>query len=263
MLMLTMKRGLAEGVCLLVLLAFVSINQVMLGAPSDSEGKRLSARDYANGKKRAAAAARRVKPRLVPKLKAMGLKMGNPVFVRIFKESREVELWLEDQKSHKFVLFKSYKIAAMSGVLGPKLREGDRQAPEGFYFVKPSQMNPESRFHLAFNLGYPNAYDRAHHRTGAALMMHGNRVSIGCFAMTDYYIEEIYTLCDAALKHGQPFFRVHSFPFRMTPERMQRAANEHSQWLPFWKNLKQGYDWFETKKRPPNVKVSHGRYVFD
>ena len=160
----------------------------------------------------------------------------------------------------RYQLFRTYKVAAMSGELGPKQKEGDKQAPEGFYFVPASRMNPNSRFHLSFNLGYPNGYDRAHKRTGSALMVHGAKVSIGCFAMTDPKIEEIYTLCDAALRNGQPYFRVHSFPFRMTDANM--AQHKDSKWQEFWENLKAGYDWFEEKGVPPDVTVKDKRYVF-
>jgi len=199
-----------------------------------------------------------VAPSLIRDLKRDGLSYGSAVFIRIFKEERELELWM--RKGEAFKLFRSYDIMAMSGLLGPKLREGDRQAPEGFYFVTPSRMNPKSRFHLSFNLGYPNAYDRAHNRTGSALMVHGSRVSIGCFAMTDSKIEEIYCLADAALRNGQKFFRVHCFPFRMTRENMKRHAK--SEWLPFWQDLKTGYDWFEKRRQPPNVMVRNKKYVF-
>jgi len=217
----------------------------------------LTKAQYANGKLRAADAAKRVKPRLKQELKVKNLTFGSPIFIRIFKQTHELELWIKSP-SNKFTHFKTYKIAAMSGALGPKLKEGDRQAPEGFYFVKKSQMNPQSRFHLSFNLGYPNSYDRAHHRTGSALMIHGNRVSIGCFAMTDYYIEEIYTLCDAALKNGQPYFRVHSFPFRLTPENLRRHSS--NKWHTFWQELKPGYDHFENHKTPPNIITSNKKY---
>ncbi len=216
-----------------------------------------------SGNQRSRKAAANVMPRLKTELASLnqdGLKVGNPVFIRIFKETREMEVWIENSKTNKYVLFKTYKVAAMSGKLGPKLKEGDRQAPEGFYFVNRSRMNPSSRFHLAFNVGYPNTYDRARGRTGSALMVHGNRVSIGCFAMTDRYIEEIYTLCDLALTNGQPIFRVHSFPFRMTPERMAKAKG--NQWYSFWQNLQTGYDYFEKKKVPPNTTVANRKYVF-
>ena len=208
---------------------------------------------------RAEAAAARVTPALKSALAAQGLSFGAPVFLRVFKEERRLELWLRKDDG-TYALFRTYPVVAMSGSLGPKLAEGDGQAPEGFYFVPPRAMKPDSTYHLAFNLGFPNDYDRAHGRTGSFLMVHGNEVSIGCFAMTDPKIEEIYTLCDAALKNGQPFFRVHCFPFRMTPARMAKAAGEP--WVEFWNNLREGYDWFEREKVPPEVAVEGGRYVF-
>jgi len=207
---------------------------------------------------RSAAAVHRVKPALEKALAAKGLRWGAPVFIRIFKEEKQLELWVNDGK--QFQLFKTWAICKFSGKLGPKLKEGDGQAPEGFYFVPRKRMNPRSRFHLSFNLGYPNAYDRAHKRTGSALMVHGNCVSIGCYAMTDARIEEIYSLCDAALKGGQKFFRVHVFPFRMTEANLKRHGK--SKWIVEWKNLKTGYVWFEKTKRPPNVTVSGEIYTF-
>lgn len=189
------------------------------------------------------------------------LESGSPVFIRAFKEERELELYVESKTTGKFELLRTYPIAAASGKPGPKLAEGDRQVPEGFYFSRASDMNPNSSFHLSFNINYPNAYDRAHERTGSFIMIHGSNVSIGCLAMTDEKIEEIYTLCQAALDNGQPFFRVHIFPFRMTPERMAKAAG--SPHLPFWENLKTGYDLFEENKVPPEVNVREKVYVFE
>jgi murein L,D-transpeptidase YafK len=189
------------------------------------------------------------------------LESGSPVFIRAFKEERELELYVESKTTGKFELLRTYPIAAASGKPGPKLAEGDRQVPEGFYFSRASDMNPNSSFHLSFNINYPNAYDRAHERTGSFIMIHGSNVSVGCLAMTDEKIEEIYTLCQAALDNGQPFFRVHIFPFRMTPERMATAAG--SPHLPFWENLKTGYDLFEKNKVPPNATVRDKEYVFE
>lgn len=189
------------------------------------------------------------------------LKLGSPVFIRAFKEERELELFVKNESTDKFELLRTYPIAAASGELGPKLEEGDNQVPEGFYFSSQSSMKPDSDFHLAFNIGYPNAYDRAHGRTGSFIMVHGSNVSIGCLAMTDEKIEEIYPLCQAALDHGQPFFRIHVFPFRMTEERMQKAANDP--WFDFWKNLKTGYDLFEKNRVPPEVGVKDKQYTFE
>lgn len=215
-------------------------------------------KETAPSSERSQEAAQRVTPQLTEELAEKELEFGAPVFIRIFKQERQLELWVKGKE--RYQLFRTYEVAAMSGKLGPKLKEGDKQAPEGFYFVPPSMMNPNSRFHLSFNLGYPNTYDRAHKRTGSALMVHGANVSIGCFAMTDAKIEEIYTLCDAALKNGQPYFRVHSFPFRMTDANIIQYKD--SKWHDFWKNLKTGHDWFEEKGSPPDVTVKDKRYVF-
>ncbi len=212
------------------------------------------------GSDRAAAAAARVSPALERDLAASDLELGAPVFLRAFKEERVLELFARDADSGSFVLFRGYPIAAASGVLGPKLREGDRQVPEGFYAVSAGAMNPNSDFHLSFNIGYPNGYDRGHSRTGSFIMVHGGASSSGCLAMTDSAIEEIYTLCAAALAAGQPGFQVHVFPFRMTEENL--AAHAGSPWDSFWADLKEGHDRFERDAVPPTVRVEDGRYVF-
>lgn len=199
------------------------------------------------------------KARLAPALEMAGVDAGAETFVRIFKEESQLELYA-DRDDGRFVLLKTYPVCAWSGELGPKRREGDGQAPEGFYWVSRARLNPNSTFHLSFNLGFPNAYDRAHGRTGSFLMVHGDCVSIGCYAMTDPAIEEIYLMLEQALNAGQPFVRVHVFPFRMSEENL--AAHSSSGWGPFWSNLKAGYDWFETHGRPPNVEVEGRRYVF-
>ena len=199
-------------------------------------------------------------------LKTKGLSLGDLVFLRITKTQSKrnkqgrLEAFVENDDGD-FILFKTWDICTYSGELGPKLKQGDGQSPEGFYFVKPAQMNPFSSYHLSFNLGYPNAYDRAHNRTGNYLMVHGDCVSIGCYAMTDKGIEEIYTLMGAALEGGQPFIRVHVFPFPMTDKNL-RLYEENIHYA-FWKNLKTGWDWFEETSRPPNVTVSQKRYIFN
>ncbi len=196
---------------------------------------------------------------LKKRLKRLGVSEGAPLYVRIFKKEAVLELWVE--KEGRYVPLKFYRICAYSGKLGPKLKEGDKQAPEGFYRVYPRQLNPKSRFHLAFNLGYPNAYDRAHGRTGSYLMVHGDCVSVGCYAMTDEKIEEIYAMVASALKHGQRYVPVHIFPFRMEDTTMDDYS-EH-RWYDFWMELKEGYDYFEAEEIPPNVTVKNGRYVIE
>ena len=187
-----------------------------------------------------------------------GMDTGAPIFVRIFKEESELEVW-KARDDGRFYHFKTYPICNWSGNVGPKTALGDKQAPEGFYRVSDTQMNPNSQYYLAFNLGYPNAYDRSLQRTGDALMVHGKCKSVGCYAMTDALMEEIYSLAREALKGGQTSFEVHAFPFRMTEANMARYQGNPN--VPFWKTLKQGYDFFEKYRLPPTVAVCEKRYV--
>lgn len=208
---------------------------------------------------RSQTAINKVTPGLEKEFRQKALVLGNPIYIRIFKQEAELEIWVKKDK--KFNLFKTYPICTFGlAGLGPKLKEGDGKAPEGFYYVKANQLNPYSSYHLSFNLGYPNQYDRAHKRTGSALMVHGNCVSVGCYAMTDTKIEEIYTIANAALSNGQQYFRVHAFPFKMTSEKLDN--HKQSQWYDFWNNLKEGYDYFEDNHTPPNVLVFDGNYIF-
>ncbi|NOR55803.1 MAG: L,D-transpeptidase family protein [Sulfurovum sp.] len=189
-------------------------------------------------------------------LNILAVKAGVPVFIRIFKEEALLEVWIKKEAGYEHL--KSYRICAYSGALGPKEKTGDMQSPEGFYKVTTALLNPNSKFHLSFNLGYPNSYDRAHKRTGSFLMVHGNCVSAGCYAMTDEKIEEIYTLIEEALNKGQNHVPVHAYPFKMTEENM--ALYEGNEWYDFWTNLKEGYDYFEDQRHPPKVKVNEKRY---
>jgi murein L,D-transpeptidase YafK len=196
--------------------------------------------------------------RVMQRLNAQGLTFGSPLFIRIFKETKELEVWLESEDD-RYKLFRTYTICHHSGGLGPKVKEGDRQSPEGFYRVDATGMNPWSNYHLAFNLGYPNDYDRAHQRTGGELMIHGRCSSVGCFAMTDYYMDELYTLADGALASGQRSFPVHIFPFRLTNANV--ARHTHSPWKSFWKELQPGYRFFEKFRMVPRVHVRDDRYI--
>ncbi len=205
---------------------------------------------------RAELAAVRVAPKLRQLVEAKRVTFGAPIFIRIFKREAELELWGKQDK--KFVLLKTYPICTFSGSLGPKLRQGDHQAPEGFYRVARAQLNPTSSYHLSFNLGYPNAYDRAHQRTGNYLMVHGNCVSIGCYAMGDDAIEEIYTLMEAAFARGQKHIEVHAMPFRLTSSALQKE--KQSPWFGFWSDLAAGFDAFEKTKIPPMMQVREKRY---
>lgn len=195
---------------------------------------------------------------LLPDLRAGGFQPGAPILVRIFKLESQLEVWLG--KEQRYALFRIYPICMYSGQLGPKLREGDRQSPEGFYQVTIEDLDPASRFHLGFDIGYPNGYDLAHGRTGHGLMVHGDCVSRGCFAMTDPLIEEIYVLASVALANGQHAFQVQVFPFRMHEHRLRRYRE--TRWYPFWRNLQEGYNYFERHRLPPVVTVERRHYLF-
>jgi murein L,D-transpeptidase YafK len=237
---------------------------------------------------------KKIKPVLARDMERKGLQWGRPVYFRAFKSERILEVWIEKDGTYHF--FKSYFIYGLSGKLGPKFKQGDYQVPEGFYTVYPGQMHPRSRYHLAFNIGYPNAFDRANGRTGDYIMVHGYTGSSGCLAMKNQYIEEIYSLAYAALSGGQRFFRMDLFPFRMTDARTRYLFAQETpaqtgffgrtiQWLmevvnryrfpeksatlqsvpyadivEFWEVLKKGYDIFERDRIPAKVEVIRGEY---
>jgi murein L,D-transpeptidase YafK len=196
--------------------------------------------------------------RLDERLAAQGVKLGDPVMLRLFKLESQLELWVE--KDGRFVRFATYPICLWSGRLGPKVKEGDRQAPEGFYTVSAEQLNPNSRWHRAFNLGYPNEFDKAKGRDGSFIMVHGGCSSIGCFAMTDPVVDELWRIVTAALDKGEGRVPVHVFPFRMTEANLK--ARRSDQWAGFWADLKKGHDLFERTRVPPVVSVCNGRYAF-
>jgi murein L,D-transpeptidase YafK len=193
-------------------------------------------------------------------LEAKAMDKTAPIVVRVFKEESELEVWKQDRDG-QYALLKTYPICRWSGELGPKVKTGDRQAPEGFYTITPAQMNPRSQYYLSFNLGYPNAFDRAHGRTGSHLMVHGDCSSAGCYSMTDDQIQEIYALGREAFFGGQKSFQVQAYPFRMTAQNMARHRNNPH--LSFWKTLKEGNDHFELARAEPKVDVCDRRYVFN
>ncbi len=198
--------------------------------------------------------------KLKHQIQKIGSTPGAPLYIRIFKEEAVLEAW-KQTKDGTYSLLKSYPICAYSGKIGPKKKEGDRQAPEGFYTITPGQMNPHSSYYLSFNIGYPNKFDRSYGRTGKHLMVHGSCSSRGCYAMEDDQIAEIYALGRESFEGGQRSFAVHAFPFRMTPENMARVRNNDN--FAFWQNLKNGYDHFQITHVPPKVEVCNRTYVFD
>lgn len=189
-----------------------------------------------------------------------GMSKSQPIVIRSYKKESELEIW-KKRADGKYALLKTFPMCRWSGQLGPKVREGDRMAPEGFYAISPAQMNPNSSFYVSFNMGYPNAYDRAHGRTGAHLMVHGACSSAGCYSMTDDQIGEIYALVREAQNGGQRAVQMQAYPFRMTAENLAKHRLDPN--IAFWKNLKEGSDFFEVAKDEPSVSVAGGRYAFN
>jgi murein L,D-transpeptidase YafK len=193
-------------------------------------------------------------------MESLNMDRSAPILIRIYKEDSTLEVWKQD-RTGRFALLNTYSICKYSGGLGPKIATGDWQAPEGFYDITPDQMNPYSSEYLAFNTGFPNAFDRSLGRTGSFLMVHGGCASVGCYAMTDSGIEEIYGLVDEAFKGGQDKVQLQAFPFRMTTQNLARHAADPN--TPFWTMLKTGSDALAATGRPPTVAVCERRYVFN
>lgn len=183
---------------------------------------------------------------------------GDKIYLRLFKQEGILELWYQHE-NHRYQLYKTWKICTFSGGLGPKKAEGDGKSPEGFYATQKNLLNPNSNYHLAFNIGYPNAYDRANGYTGSYIMIHGKCVSIGCYAMTDIGIEQIYTLVSQALNNGQKQIPIHIFPFIMDKTNMIKYQS--STHYAFWKELKPAYDIFQSQRRIPSISVQNKHYI--
>lgn len=225
------------------------LSSSLLLAACDERGGTLSGRSLAP-----------IPQKTLALMQEKGMTKHDAILIRSFKKESEVEIW-KKTRGGDFALLKTYPICRWSGQLGPKVKEGDRQAPEGFYTITPAHMNPNSSFYLSFDTGFPNSFDRAHGRTGSHLMVHGACSSRGCFSMTDEQIAEIYALAREAFAGGQRNFQFQSYPFRMTAENL--AAHRLDQHMPFWKNLKEGNDHFEVTKAEPRVGVCGRRYVFN
>ena len=205
-------------------------------------------------------ASKQLSSEMVATIEKKGMTKESPILVRIFKEESELEVWKQTAEG-KYDLLKTYPICRWSGDLGPKVKQGDRQAPEGFYMITPGLMNPNSSYYLSFNTGFPNAFDRSLNRTGSNLMVHGDCSSAGCYAMTDEQIGEIFALARESFTGGQRAFQVQAYPFRMTPKNMARHRNNPN--IAFWRMLKEGNDHFEVTRQEPKVDVCDRRYVFN
>lgn len=192
---------------------------------------------------------------------------ANDLYLRSFKAQNELEVWIKNPGVDTYSLFKTYKVCALSGDFGPKRKEGDKQVPEGLYFI--TNFNPTSEFHLSMLVNYPNYSDRIlghKEMPGSDIYIHGGCVTVGCLPMRDEYIREIYVLCLNARAHGQLNIPLHIFPTRFNAETigfLNKKFEHDEEKQRFWLNLKSGYDYFErTKKVLPVMYNQKGKYVF-
>ena len=199
-------------------------------------------------------------PEMVALMQKDGVAQTSPVLIRTYKKEAEFEIW-KMKPDGRYTLLRTFPMCRWSGQLGPKVREGDRQVPEGFYRITPGQMNPTSAYYLSFNVGYPNAYDRAWGHGGGSIFVHRACSSAGCFSMTDAQIDQIYAVAREAFNGGQQAIQMQSYPFRMTPENMARYRADPN--IAFWRQLKEGADNFEIAKQDVSVGVCARHYVFN
>jgi murein L,D-transpeptidase YafK len=187
------------------------------------------------------------------------------IFLRAFKSQNEMELWARNNEAGEYKLIKTYHICAISGLLGPKRTQGDRQVPEGFYFIE--DFNPKSDYFLSLQINYPNYSDKVlgNGKSGGDIYIHGGCVTIGCMPMTNDGIQEIYTVCLNARINGEENIPVHIYPTRLTKSGLNYLFHEFPNDIAkqqFWESLKAAYDYFEkTHKLLPVMYTPDGKYV--
>lgn len=189
------------------------------------------------------------------------------IYIRSFKYDSQLEVWVRNSSSEPYKLFKTYKVCAMSGNLGPKRMEGDYQVPEGFYYI--NVFNPKSTYHMSLGINYPNASDMMLSdsiQPGGDIYIHGSCLTVGCIPIQDHQIEEVYLLASLARAQGQDFIPVHIFPVRYNNPRsldiLAKACKDDPDYQRFVINVKQVFDYFEEHKKLPLISVnSKGEYV--
>jgi murein L,D-transpeptidase YafK len=191
------------------------------------------------------------------------------VYIRSFKYDSQLEVWVKNDLKEQFKLFKTYKVCALAGTLGPKRMEGDYQVPEGFYYI--NEFNPRSSFYLSLGINYPNASDCILSDSltpGGAIFIHGSCVTVGCIPLTDQYIDELYIISAHAKDQGQDFIPVHIFPVRFNVKRsmdyLQNYIKDYPELKRFALRLEEAFDYFDKYKQLPVVLIKDdGEYVID
>src|ERR1051325_8429801 len=230
-----------------------------LATSAFAQGPSASFVDYQRSLPRANDALRSKEDTLKKQFAAKGLQWpAKYIYIRSFKFDGQLEVWVKNDRKEPFKLFKTYRVCAMAGSLGPKRMQGDYQVPEGFYYI--NEFFPNSNYHLSLGLNYPNASDRILSdslRPGGDIYIHGSCVSVGCIPLTDDQIEQLYVITSYAKANGQDFIPVHVFPVRYNIKKsmdyLNQATRNNKQVQQFALQLKEAFDKFEEKKQVPLV----------
>lgn len=200
---------------------------------------------------------------LQTELSAAGITKPFKLYIAAYKNEGKLELWLKTNGQKAYKLFKTYDFCAHSGTLGPKVKEGDLQTPEGFYYI--NVFNPKSSFHLSLGINYPNKVDERRsgkERPGGNIYIHGNCVTVGCIPLTDDKIKEVYVLAVEAKNASQDQIPVHIFPFKMTSVNLNAYLKQYPAQRALWTNLETGYRYFEKHNNLAVVTEKEGKYLF-
>ena len=248
----------------------VAVLFILIAAPVFSQGPSASFVDYQRALPRPGDALKRKEDTLQKQFAAKGLSWpARYVYIRSFKYDGEMEVWIKNERKEPFKLFKTYRICALAGTLGPKRMQGDYQVPEGFYYI--NEFNPNSAYYLSLGLIYPNASDKILSDSinpGGDIYIHGSCVTVGCIPVTDKQIDEIYILAAYARNNGQDYIPVHIYPVRYNNKRsatyLANLEKNDSQLKSFADQLESVYDHFEiTHQLPVIMTSSNGDYVYD
>ena len=252
------------------LLLFIILSSAISGYSQPSRGGASfsSFIDFQKSFTRAAEAMNRKEDTLQKQFKAKGLKWpAKYLYFRSFKYDSQFEVWVKNEINEPYTLFKSYRVCALAGSMGPKRMEGDYQVPEGFYYI--NEFNPKSSYHLSLGINYPNESDRKLSdsiQPGGEIFIHGSCVTVGCIPLTDDKVEEVYIMAAHAKDMGQDFIPVHIFPIKFDAKRSSEYFNNIIKDDPALKKfagrLEDAYNYFENYKQLPVVMISeNGEYT--
>lgn len=254
----------------LITLTFFSAAIVAQPPSSKSGGPSYSFVDYQRAFPRPGEAMQRKLDTLQKQFEAKKLQWpAKYMYIRSFKYDSQLEVWVKNEINAPFQLFKTYKVCALAGTLGPKRMEGDYQVPEGFYYI--NEFNPKSNYYLSLGINYPNASDKILSdslRPGSAIYIHGSCVTVGCIPITDQQIDELYILAAHAKDQGQDFIPVHIFPVRFDKEKsvsyLEGLTKDDPVLKKFAERMEDAFDYFEKYKQLPVVMVGEkGEYIIN